>query len=90
MMDSDNKDEFEDDNFDDLDNDDFEGIEDDAFDDFDETQKGSLKDVWQNNPLLKLAVVAIGIILELQAEVKFPSQQMSQNQALALNNKKKL
>ena len=40
---------------------------DDEFGDFDETKKGSLKEVWQSNPLLKLFVVGVILLVIIAA-----------------------
>ncbi len=45
--------------------DDFDNFDDNNFDDF--NQKGSLKEVWQNNPLIKIFVIIAGIVLVVSA-----------------------
>lgn len=65
---NDDFDEFEDADFE---NDDFSDMDENAFDDFDETQKGSLKDVWQNNPLVKLGVIGLGLVVIIVAIILF-------------------
>jgi intracellular multiplication protein IcmE len=72
---SDQKDDMNEDDFDIMDDESFDDLDDGAFDDFDETQKGSLKDIWQNNPMLKLAVVGLGIIVVVVAVFLFGNQE---------------
>lgn len=43
-------------------NDNFDDLNDDGFDDF-KSGGGSLKEVWQNNPLLKIAAIGVGFII---------------------------
>jgi intracellular multiplication protein IcmE len=63
----DKNDEFDDFEDADFENDDYDDMDDNAFDDFDETQQGSLKDIWQNNPLVKLAVIGVGLLVVITA-----------------------
>lgn len=43
-------------------NNDFDDLNDDGFDDF-KSGGNALKEVWQNNPLLKIAVIIVGLII---------------------------
>jgi intracellular multiplication protein IcmE len=53
----------------DFNSDDFDNFEDESFEDF--NSENSLKDIWQNNPLIKLFVVVAGIILLIAAFMIF-------------------
>jgi len=50
-------------------NDDFDNFEDNDFDDF--NSENSLKDIWDNNPLLKIFAIIAGIILVVAAVIIF-------------------
>lgn len=69
MNNNNSDDDFED--FEDADFSDMNNIDDNAFEDFDETQKGSLKDIWQNNPVIKLGVIGVGLIVVIIAIILF-------------------
>jgi len=62
-------------------NDDFDNFDDDEFNDFNE--KNSLKDVWQNNPLIKIFVIISVIILVIVAVVLFTGGDVAEDSRLS-------
>ncbi len=49
----------------------FDDIDDQGFEEFDTTNKGSLGDLWTNNPMLKLGVVGVGLIVVIAGLIIF-------------------
>ncbi len=60
------------DNSDDFDTEDFDldGFDDGGFDDLDD-QKGTIGDLWRNNPLVKIGVIAVGALLLIGGIIMF-------------------
>jgi intracellular multiplication protein IcmE len=81
-IDDKNNDEFDEFEDADFENDDFSDMDENAFDDFDETQKGSLKDVWQNNPMVKLGVIGLGLVVIIVAIMLFSGGEENPNSSL--------
>jgi intracellular multiplication protein IcmE len=61
---SDNSDDFETEDFD------LDGFDDGGFDDMDD-QKGTLGDIWRNNPIVKIAVIAVGALVLIFGIIMF-------------------
>lgn len=61
--------------------DDFDNFEENNFDDF--NQKNSLKDAWQNNPLLKIFTIIAGVILLVAAIIIFGGDSEDEKSTIA-------
>lgn len=71
------------DNNDTNDFDEIETLDESDFDDFDTAQKGSLGDMWANNPLLKIGVVVGGIALIFLAIMLLGGDEQSEDSVVA-------